>query len=93
MHLDRLRHECLVYPRLERLQGVVVPICLGIADVAMGYFLPGEARVAHMMLMSWGGEVAADAGMPDLMPELKRSSQAVWSECVIHGDEREPTIL
>ena len=43
-HLGRLRHECLVYSRLERLHGQVVPVYLGIVDVAKGRYhtLPGR---------------------------------------------------
>ncbi|KAK9318807.1 hypothetical protein V1517DRAFT_334523 [Lipomyces orientalis] len=93
VHLRCLRHESLVYSRLESLQGEVVPVHLGIVNLARGYILPGAARVLHMMLMSWGGEMAAGADVPDLAVELRRSSRAVWSEGVDHGDEREPNIL
>ncbi|KND92496.1 hypothetical protein TOPH_02901 [Tolypocladium ophioglossoides CBS 100239] len=45
------------------------------------------------MLMSWGGEMAAEAGLPDLEAEVLRSSQAVWDEGVGHNDERDPNLL
>jgi hypothetical protein len=93
VHLHCLQHESLVYSWLERLQGEVVPVHLGIVNLPRGYALPGGARVVHMMLMSWGGEVAADVDVPDLKVELKRSSQAVWKEGVNHGDESQPNIL
>jgi len=93
VHLRCLQHESLVYSRLEKLQGEVVPVHLGIVNLTRDYLLPGGARVVHMMLMSWGGEVAAGAGVPDLAAELRRSSRAVWSEGVDHGDEREPNML
>ncbi|KAI1127582.1 hypothetical protein F5Y10DRAFT_192290 [Nemania abortiva] len=95
VHLHCLQHESLIYSRLERLQGEVVPVYLGIVNLAgpWGYVLPGEARVVHMMLMSWAGEVAADVDVLDLAAERKRSSRAVWNEGVIHGDERDPNIL
>ena len=92
-HLRHLHHESLIYSRLERLQGEVVPVHLGIIDMIRGYLLPGGARVFHMMLMSWGGEVAAGAGVLDMKAELKRSARALRSEGVLHGDEREPNIL
>ncbi|KAK9366884.1 hypothetical protein V1509DRAFT_209364 [Lipomyces kononenkoae] len=93
VHLRCLQHESRVYSRLESLQGEVVPVYLGIVNLSRGYVLPGAARVLHMMLMSWGGETAAGADVPDLSVELRRSSRAVWSEGVDHGDEREPNIL
>lgn len=94
-HLGHLRHESLVYSRLEILQGYVVPVHLGIVDLARpwGYFLPGGAQVVHMMLMSWGGEMVADAAVPDLEAEKMRSLAAVWREGVSHGDMRAPNML
>ena len=65
-HLARLQHEGFIYSRLERLQGEVVPVFLGIVDLTGGYLLPGGARVIHMMLMSWGGQVAAELGLRDI---------------------------
>ena len=93
-HLHHLQHESLVYSRLERPQGEVAPVCLEIVDLGRSYFLPGGARVVHMLLMSWGGEFAAVGG-GCAGPEggVKRSSQAVYTEGVIHSDEREPNIL
>jgi hypothetical protein len=94
-YLHCLKHESIIYSRLEKLQGEVVPVHLGIVDLAgpRGYLLPGDARVLHMMLMSWGGEVAAEEGVPDLETELWRSSEAVRGEGISHGDERTPNML
>ncbi|KJZ68727.1 hypothetical protein HIM_11879 [Hirsutella minnesotensis 3608] len=92
-HLHRLEHESRIYAHLDRLQGEVVPVHLDIVRLARGYVLPGGARVVYMMLMSWSGEVAVEAGVPDLAAEVRRSSQAVWAEGVDHGDEREPNLL
>ncbi|XP_044715987.1 Peptidase S28 [Hirsutella rhossiliensis] len=92
-HLYRLEHESRIYAHLDKLQGEVVPVHFDIVRLARGYVLPGGARVVHMMLMSWGGEVAVEVGVPDLAAEVRRSSQAVWAEGVDHGDEREPNLL
>ncbi|KAH7377118.1 hypothetical protein B0T11DRAFT_273543 [Plectosphaerella cucumerina] len=89
-YLPLLQYESRIYAHLDRLQGEVVPVHLGLARLDGGYVLPGGARVVHMMLMSWGGELAADAARPgagDLAAEVRRSSQAVWAEGVDHGDE------
>ncbi len=95
-HLDR-QHEGRVYSRLERLQGQVVLVHLGLVDLAKdkGYAIPGGTRIVHMMLMSWAGELAADAPLSerDLKAETKRSAMAVWDEGVNHGDMRDPNIL
>ncbi|KAF6528167.1 hypothetical protein HZS61_008469 [Fusarium oxysporum f. sp. conglutinans] len=99
-HPRRLEHESRIYARLDRIQGEVVPVHLGLARLDRGYILPGGARVFHMMLMSWCGETMANtvaagagAGVADLAAEVRRSSQAVWAEGVDHGDEREANRL
>ncbi|KAH7190382.1 hypothetical protein DER44DRAFT_753204 [Fusarium oxysporum] len=99
-HPRRLEHESQIYARLDRIQGEVVPVHLGLARLDRGYILPGGARVFHMMLMSWCGETMANtvaagagAGAADLEAEVRRSSQAVWAEGVDHGDEREANRL
>ena len=88
--LERLQHECQVYARLETLEGWVVPVHLD-----RGYVLPGGRRVVHMMLMSWGGETAADARMEaaELETQRRRSSGAVWAAGVQHGDLRDANLL
>ncbi|PGH20338.1 hypothetical protein AJ80_03606 [Polytolypa hystricis UAMH7299] len=91
--LRHLEHESNIYARLDKLQGEVVPVHLGLVRLDQGYILPGGARVVHMMLMSWGGETAAEAGVPDMTAEVRRSSQAVWTEGVNHGDERDTNRL
>ncbi|RKK06834.1 hypothetical protein BFJ65_g18387 [Fusarium oxysporum f. sp. cepae] len=99
-HPRRLEHESRIYARLDRIQGEVVPVHLGLARLDRGYILPGGARVFHMMLMSWCGETMANtvaagagAGAADLAAEVRRSSQAVWAEGVDHNDEREANQL
>ncbi|KAH6971914.1 hypothetical protein EDB80DRAFT_758136 [Ilyonectria destructans] len=99
-HPRHLEHESRIYARLDRIQGEVVPVHLGLARLDRGYILPGGARVFHMMLMSWCGETMTDtvaagagAGAADLAAEVRRSSQAVWAEGVDHGDERDANRL
>ncbi|KAK2922977.1 hypothetical protein FoTM2_017219 [Fusarium oxysporum f. sp. vasinfectum] len=92
-HPRRLEHESQIYARLDRIQGEVVPVHLGLARLDRGYILPGGARVFHMMLMSWCGETMANTVAAGLAAEVRRSSQAVWAEGVDHGDEREANRL
>ncbi|KAF9768323.1 hypothetical protein IL306_014391 [Fusarium sp. DS 682] len=97
-HLHLLEHESRIYARLDRLQGEVVPVHLGLTRLDWGYILPGGARVFYMMLMSWGGEtitdtVATGTDVENLTAEVRRSSQAVWAEGVYHGDEHEANLL
>ena len=53
VHFRCLQHKSLVYSQFEKLQGEMVPVHLGIVNLTKGYLLPGEARVVHMMLMSY----------------------------------------
>ncbi|RSM01113.1 hypothetical protein CEP52_008754 [Fusarium oligoseptatum] len=107
-HLGLLQHEGHIYAWLDKLQGEVVPVHLGLVrldkhqgeavPVHQGYILPGGARILCMMLMSWGGEtvdtVMADGAVTiDLRAEIRRSSQDVWAKGVDHGDERDANRL
>ncbi|KAL6359116.1 hypothetical protein LRP88_09316 [Fusarium phalaenopsidis] len=97
--LGLLQHESHIYALLDKLQGEVVPVHLGLVqlDKHQGYILPSGARIFHMMLMSWGGEtvdtVIAGAVAADLRAEVRRSSQDVWAEGINHGDERDANRL
>ncbi|KAI1839868.1 hypothetical protein JX266_013925, partial [Neoarthrinium moseri] len=93
--LERLQHECQVYARLATLEGWMVPVHLGLVHLDRGYVLPGARRVVHMMLMSWGGERAAEAGMEaaELEVQRRRSSEAVWAAGVNHGDLCDANLL
>ncbi|KAJ4200319.1 hypothetical protein NW759_015896 [Fusarium solani] len=95
--LGLLEHESHIYVRLDKLQGEVVPVHLGLVRLDWGYILPGWARIFDMMLMSWGGEtvdrVTAGAGAADMLAEVRRSSQDLWDEGVDHDDERDANRL
>lgn len=67
--------------RLETLQGEVVPVHLGLARLDQGYASQAEPVLPNVMLMSWGGEVAADASMvaADLAVEVRTSAAASCS--------------
>ncbi|EJP62018.1 metalloprotease-like protein [Beauveria bassiana ARSEF 2860] len=88
----RLEHECSIYQRLEKLQGDVVPVHLGMVSLRPGYLLPGGAYVIHMMLMSWAG-VAMNTTLSNLEWEVQRSIQTIYEHGVNHQDEREPNLL
>lgn len=91
--LGHLEHESRIYQQLYKLQGEVVPVHLGMVSLASGYLLPGGARVVHMMMMSWGGELAVKAMLPNLKSEVQRSTRTIFLHGVDHKDEREPNLL
>jgi hypothetical protein len=55
-----LKHEGQIHQRLERIQGKAVPVFLGNINLLEWYYLDVGVRIMHMILMSWGGEVAGE---------------------------------
>ncbi|KAI0860681.1 hypothetical protein F4860DRAFT_193211 [Xylaria cubensis] len=93
-HLNRLQHESQAYLQLERFQGQVIPVYLGIVNLAepWGYSLPGGYQVLHMLLMSWAGEMAS-VSTPGYAEELDELEGKLWNEGVSHEDVRRPNVL
>ncbi|KAK3298464.1 uncharacterized protein B0H64DRAFT_453742 [Chaetomium fimeti] len=85
-YYDRLKHESLVYARLERLQGEVMQVHLGITDLSWGsgFVIPGGTYLGYRMMMSWGGEAATYQVVPNLTAERNRWIETVWNEGVSH---------
>jgi exonuclease VII small subunit len=94
-----LADEVKIYHRLERLQGEVVPICLGSINLTKPYHLTARHairfagfKIVHMLLMSWAGELAIKAGV-DLTTEIAQSLRMVRGEGVVHHDLRDANLL
>jgi hypothetical protein len=71
----------------------VVPVYLGNINLIQSYFLDPEVFIVHMLLMSWGGEVAEEADVPNIEEEVNRSFAEVRQVGVIHGDKWEANML
>ena len=52
--LRSLKHENNVYQRLQSIQGEYVPVCLGLADLALPYYVNG-AMFTYFMFLGFGG--------------------------------------
>jgi hypothetical protein len=87
-----LQHEGRIYGKLKRIQGEVVPVYLGNIDLIKPY-LDFGVQIVHMLLMSWGGEVAEESRASDLEREVCRSVREISDEGVEHNDVRTPNIL
>ncbi len=75
-----LVHEGKVYQQLAKLQGKAVPVYLGNIDLDKWYYLDVGVRILHMLLMSWGGNLAdKDEAVKD-MPELPKRIQQTVAE-------------
>ncbi|KAI0429922.1 hypothetical protein F5Y09DRAFT_308896 [Xylaria sp. FL1042] len=88
-HRSDLSFEAEIYARLSSLQGTLVPVCLGLIDLARGYVLGGGAYIQRMMLMSYGGETAAS--ITD--QEIHRLWETLIQYGVEHEDLRHANIL
>lgn len=96
-----LEHEAAVYKRLERIQGVNVPIFLGAVDLRSlkrVYYYGHRVHIAHMTFLSWGGkyineiEITADM-RSTLEGKLLGSLRAIHEEGVVHKDVRSVNTL
>jgi len=87
-----LQHEGRIYQQLKRLQGEVVPVYLGNIGLIEPYVDLG-VEIVHMLLMSWGGEVAESSDVFNLEGEIRRSVDEISGEGVEHNDVRELNIL
>ncbi|RMJ01447.1 hypothetical protein CDV36_015808 [Fusarium kuroshium] len=96
-----LEHEAAVYKRLERVQGVSVPVFLGAVDLRplkRVYYYDHRVYIVHMTFLSWGGDgideigVSADTGQ-SLEDRLLRSLRAIHEEGVVHKDVRSANML
>jgi len=92
-----LRHEGDVYRRLTKLQGAVVPVCLGNIDLTEWYNLDVGVEILHMLLLSWGGELADEdesvKGWQGLQREIRRTIAEVRRAGVDQSDKRPSNML
>jgi hypothetical protein len=96
-----LTHAAKVFNRLERVQGEAAPVHLGNVTLTQPYHLTAQnairfagTKIVHMLLMSWGGEVATNMGECINLPvEVARSLKILRDEGVVHDDPREPNWL
>jgi hypothetical protein len=92
-----LKHEGRIYRRLERIQGEAVPVYLGNIDLTEWYYLDVGVRILHMLLMSWGGEVADEdetaKEMAGMQKEIRRTVAEVRRAGIDQMDVRSPNLL
>ena len=92
-----LLHEGKIYRRLAKLQGTAVPVYLGNIDLKEWYYLDVGVRILHMLLMSWGGDLADEDEAMRNTPELRRGVQQTVAEVQRAGidqmDVRSPNLL
>jgi predicted Ser/Thr protein kinase len=99
--VDDLQHEATVYSRLQRLQGVCVPVFLGAFDLPRPYYYDFKVRIVHMMFLSWSGDHIEDLGsvkdeeleLQRRERELARSLRSIHMAGILHKNIRTANIL
>ncbi|KAI6386420.1 hypothetical protein MCOR24_011298 [Pyricularia oryzae] len=95
-----LEHEAAVYKRLHPIQGIHVPVFLGVVDLRSmnrKYYYDHRVYVVHITFMSWGGY---DLGATDIvgsgegkLDRAMRSLRAIHELGVAHMDVRGANML
>jgi hypothetical protein len=93
----KLKHECLIYRHLNKVQGELIPVYLGNIHLVRPFFLDVGVRIVHMLFMSWAGEQAGKDLMLAIGRDLAAETSAVVTkmlDCgVEHRDVRPPNVL
>lgn len=92
-----LRQEAIIYKRLRPIQGIHVPVCLGIVDLDQPYHWNGIADLVQMMLLSYGGQsisrqITAE-NRSAMTQQVETSYHAIHDLGVLHGDAMPRNIL
>jgi hypothetical protein len=93
----RAEKEAHVYELLDDLQGQDVPVCLGTVDLVKTYRLYNGARIAKLLLMSFGGlslaVVPEEKVTVEVASESARIIREITARGVEHGDIRDYNML
>jgi len=92
-----LRYETTVYSRLRPIQGIHIPVHLGMIELPQPYYYEGIVDLTHAILLSFGGmpigrQVNA-ANYQRTVTEVERALDAIHKLHVRHKDVRLPNIL
>ncbi|TGO45984.1 hypothetical protein BCON_0352g00100 [Botryotinia convoluta] len=94
-----LQHECEIYERLKKIQGVCIPICFGSIDLVHPYYYDIGVQIVHMMILSWAGErldkckVVKEMGQESVGTMVMRSIKQIHHTGILHRDLRIPNIF
>ena len=92
-----IEHENTIYARLHRLQGSLVPVCLGVIRLPFEYSYMGAVGLTSALLLSFGGQplwqTVSTNNWTHMMDKVDRTLAAVHMMGVVHGDVRCPNLL
>ncbi|KAI1955166.1 hypothetical protein LOZ58_006831 [Ophidiomyces ophidiicola] len=87
-----LQREAQVYEYLGKLQGNLIPVCLGSVDLREPFITDGLDLIVHYLLLSWAGDGIAP-GHFDIDQDGQRLQRELRQYGVIHGDLRLANIV
>ncbi|KAL9011754.1 MAG: hypothetical protein Q9173_003429 [Seirophora scorigena] len=87
-----LQHEGRIYDRLRKLQGRLIPVCLGNINLDIPWYGPG-VNLVHMLLMSYGGEHVAYETNRDRIQQAEDFETTIAAFGVQHQDMRSRNML
>lgn len=87
-----LRHEGYMYYRLRKLQGRLIPVCLGNIDLDIPWY-GFCTEIVHMLLMSFGGATLGDSLSDDQELQVLEFEKAIAALGIRHRDIRSPNML
>ncbi|PGH05103.1 hypothetical protein AJ80_08402 [Polytolypa hystricis UAMH7299] len=89
-----LLHERTIYDKLHVIQGIHVPVCLGIVELEpkRPYYY-NEGKYTHMLLLSWAGKPITGGLSPSISDMIVFSLRAIHQQGVLHRDAEPQNIL
>ena len=90
-----LRNEHQMYNQLQSLQGICIPVCLGIIDLIKPYYY-NTGAYGHFMLMSYGGRPILKElpePKPDVVEKVIAALERLHQHQVLHGDAEPRNVL
>ncbi|KAH0566090.1 hypothetical protein GP486_000505 [Trichoglossum hirsutum] len=97
---DHLAYESYIYTHLKPLQGICIPVCLGLVHLSKPYYYDIGVQIEHLLLLSYGGE-PLPAHIASIISDdrwwasddVSQSVDAVIAHGVDHQDVRVPNLL
>ncbi|KAL8830037.1 MAG: hypothetical protein Q9170_005918 [Blastenia crenularia] len=91
-YVPHLQHEGRVYQRLRKLQGHLMPVCLGNVDLDIPWF-GIDVELVHMLLLSYGGNDLCYHTIEDEEQQAAEFESIIATSGVKHQDIRSANML
>jgi hypothetical protein len=96
--LPALAHEFAIYEKLRPLQAQYIPVCLGLVQLEIPYYLPFPNHLTHFLLLSYSGTDLSSRTCSLLRPEevalsAEASLMKLHDYDVRHRDVRRENML